>query len=39
MHHKSNRTDKPWSVGNVNIEIFEKKKKKKVTVNNQKTGN
>ena len=28
MHHKSNRTDKPWSVGNVNIEIFEKKKKK-----------
>ena len=29
MHHKSNRTDKPWSVGNVNIEIFEKKKKKK----------
>ena len=37
MHHKSNRTDKPWSVGNVNIEIFEKKKK--VTVNNQKTGN
>ena len=27
MHHKSNRTDKPWSVGNVNIEIFEKKKK------------
>ena len=36
MHHKSNKTDKPWSVGNVNIEIFEKKK---VTVNNQKTGN
>ena len=25
MYHKSNWTDKPWSVGNVNIEIFEKK--------------